>query len=273
METLEELLKKHSLTRDQLERILAARGKVEIKPLALSLNAGKEYTFGAVSDTHLGSSEEKLRELHTFYRLLKERGITDVYHSGDLVAGNGRVYPGQEFELKVFGADNQVAHVIECYPKVEGIKTHFILGNHCYSFYQQSGADIGLQVAEKRPDMDYLGPFTADVMMDGIRLIRLVHLKSANAYALSYRLQKYVEQIPSGLKPRILLSGHPHTIAYFPYRNIHCFACGSFEGQTTLLARLGINPIIGGWIIKLTFGKDKKRSIVSIVPEFIPFYS
>jgi predicted phosphodiesterase len=91
-------------------------------------------------------------------------------------------------------------------------------------------------------------------------------------YALSYRGQKIAEQIPSGKKPHLLVIGHLHTAVYYFYRNIHVLQAGAFEGQTSLLVRLGINPNIGGWTVKARIARDKKKSVVSCTPTFIPFF-
>ena len=98
--------------------------------------------------------------------------------------------------------------------------------------------------------MVYLGQYQADVVLGGVK-IRLVHPDGGMPYALSYRGQKLAEHIPSGKKPHILVLGHLHTAYYFHYRLMHIIGAGSFEGQTSFLLRKGINPNIGGWIIKI----------------------
>lgn len=121
--------------------------------------------------------------------------------------------------------------------------------------------------------MKYLGLFQADVKMDGVKLIRLIHPDGGFPYALTYRGQQILSRgMVSGQKPRIMLIGHLHTMYSFLDRNVWCFGVASFEGQTSFLVRKGINPTIGGWIIKVKFGEDAKKSIISLTSEFIPFY-
>jgi DNA polymerase II small subunit/DNA polymerase delta subunit B len=84
-------------------------------------------------------------------------------------------------------------------------------------------------------------------------------------------MQKIAEQVPSGDKPHIMISGHFHTSLYFFYRLMHIFNAGCFEGQSTFLARKGINPAIGGWTVKVRLANDKKKTILSCTPSFIPF--
>ena len=264
-----DLQERFGLSERQLSRILVAQRKTEIKPL--KIEAKSEYLFGAIGDTHLCSKEEKIRELHAFYRLCEERGVADVYHAGDLVAGQG-VYPGQEYELKVFGATNQVNYFAENYPKIAGITTYFITGNHDMSYMKSVGLDIGTLIAERRTDMRYLGMLNGNVYMNGVKMIQLLHPDGGMPYAVSYRGQKIAEQIASGAKPRVLLLGHLHVNVAMLYRNMAIYQVGCFEGQTTLLLRKGINPVIGGYLIKLKIGPDKKHSLVGIVSEFVPFF-
>ncbi len=256
---------KYGLTPKQLEKVLVAQKSTAIKPL--KVNPGKKYKFAAVGDTHLCSKEERLDALNAFYDMCVKEGVTDVYNAGDLIAGQG-VYRGQEYEIHTFGADNQVRYFVENYPRRKGITTHFVTGNHDYIYYKQIGLDVGRMIDQCRDDMNYLGVFQADIMYEGIPLIRLIHPDGGMAYAMSYRMQKYVEQISSSKKPRIIISGHQHTAVWFFYRNIYVVQAGAFEGQTMLILRKGINPTIGGWIIEIQLSDDKHKSIISFKPDF-----
>jgi predicted phosphodiesterase len=260
-----DILKEFGITKKELKRILVSQKTPKVASKQIEI--GETYKFAAIADTHLCSKEEKMSELHAFYDICKEEGITDVYHAGDILAGQG-VYRGQEYEIHTFGADNQVNYCVKNYPKVKGITTHFILGNHDYIYYKQIGLDVGKMIAQEREDMNYLGLFEANINIGGINLIRLIHPDGGMAYAMSYRMQKYVEQISSGKKPRIIISGHQHTALWFLYRNVYVVQAGAFEGQTTLILRKGINPSIGGYIITVKLAKDSKRSIVSFLPDF-----
>jgi len=250
-----------------LRRILAGR---TAKPKVIRKNiSNTTFDVGIVADTHFCSIHEKLDELHTFYAICKKVGITEVLNAGDLVAGWG-IYRGQENEVHTFGAKNQAQYVIDHYPKVKGITTHFITGNHDLAWWVRSGIDIGEIISDKRPDMNYLGQYQGDIFIGGVHF-RLVHPDGGGAYALSYKAQKIAEQIPSGEKPQVLCFGHWHTSHYFFYRLIHILNCGCFEGQSTFLLRKGVNPTIGGWTAEIRVGKDKKKTILSFTPTFIPF--
>ena len=134
---------------------------------------------------------------------------------------------------------------------------------HDLSYYKDLGVDVGIQIASQRKDMKYLGQWQADVLIENIR-VRLLHPDRGNAYAISYYAQKITEQIQSGKKPQIIFFGHWHSAIYFLYRNIHIFCSGCYEDQTPYLMRKGINPVIGGWIIKIKKANDKNNSIISL---------
>ena len=262
-----ELWKELGVTKKQLLRILGGR---KTKPKILKHNiSDKVFTFGVVSDTHLCSTHEKLNELWTFYEICRKEGIKVVVHGGDILCG-WKIYKGQENEVHTFGVDNQVRYFIKHYPKVEGITTYFITGNHDLAWLQLAGVDIGNIIEKERLDMVYVGQYQGDVDMRGI-IVRLHHADKGNAYALSYNAQKIVEQIPSGDKPHIMIFGHYHTSHYFFYRNIHIINAGCFEGQTLYLIRKGINPTVGGWTVRVRVAEDKLKTILSITPTFIPF--
>lgn len=258
----ETLWQKYGLRENELQRILTREPSLESVKIPATT---KTIRFAAIGDTHLGSKKDELSALHQFYRILKRKKISIVLHAGDILDGMG-VYRGQEFELAVFGADNQISYAVKHYPKISGITTYFINGNHDYSFYKKLGLDTGAVISRERKDLVYLGHYKGEVNINGIK-IWLVHPDGGMPYAISYRGQKYVEQIESGHKPRILLLGHLHTAYFFEYRNIYVFGVGCFQGQTPFILRKGINPVIGGWIIEVKV--DKKNSIRSVVSEFI----
>ena len=262
------LLEEFGLTEKELRRLL--RG-IKRKPRVIKRHiTDEEFVFGVVSDTHLGSKFESLDELYTMYKIFQKVGIKEVFHGGDVLQGQKK-YRGWEMETGDFGDMAQVDYCCRVYPKIEGIKTYFITGNHDACFWKADGIDIGELIANKREDMVYIGQYQGDVVLNGIK-IRMIHPDGGMPYALSYRAQKVVEQIPSGTKPHILIVGHLHTAYYFPYRLIHIIGGGSFQRQTPFLLRKGINPTVGGWVVKVRPAKYKKRSVVAINPGWIPFF-
>lgn len=268
MGKIDKIVNEFGITKNQIQRMLFEKKKPRPKVLKRYIT-DKMYKFGIVGDTHLCSTHEKLNELHTFYEICRKSGVKNIFHAGDIIAGWG-MYFGQETEVHTFGASAQAQYVIDNYPNIKGIKTYFITGNHCLSWYKKSGIDVGNLIANDRDDMVYIGQFQGDMMLNKIR-IKVLHPDGAGAYAISYRGQKISEQIPSGKKPDILILGHFHTSVYFFYRNMHIFHAGSFEGQSSFLLRKGINPAIGGWICEVHIGKKKDR-VVALQACWIPFF-
>lgn len=246
---------------------------------------GKTVKFGVVSDTQLGSRKQQLTFLREVYQRFEDKGIDTVLHPGDLCDGDGRVYPGQQFDLFVHGYERQLNYIIENYPRRNGIKTHVIAGNHDWSFWQHGGADILAAMAKARDDIVYEGYAGASVDLEGIK-IYLIHLSRGQTYARSYRLQKVIEQFAPQQKPDFLFAGDKHSWAHLPmYRNVWGYQCGCFQAQTDHERRMGLYPEIGALIVEVDYGTagadkrdtekvghDGRQAVVAVRHELLPFY-
>ena len=229
----------------------------------------KTITFGVVGDTHIGSKYAQLTYLHDFYDLLEARGITSVYHTGDVSDGI-KMRPGHEYELCDISYDEMVTDIIANYPKRDNITTYFITGNHDASVYKHIGADIGVSIADKRKDMVYLGRDAAVVFLTPKCSMELRHPWDGTAYAISYKTQKLIEAMEADSKPNILCIGHYHKAEYIFYRNVHCLQTACFQSQTPFTRGKGMAVHTGGWIVTVNVAED--GSVISILPEFVPFY-
>lgn len=226
--------------------------------------------FAIIGDTQLGSKYAQISHLKSFYELCASEGIKDVYHTGDVTDGL-KMRSGHEYELYKTSADDMVQDVIKNYPRIEGITTHFITGNHDASIYKQVGYDIGNTITEKRPDMKYLGRDCALIFLTPNCKLELRHPWDGTAYALSYKPQKMIEAMESDSKPNILAIGHYHKAEYLFYRNVHCLQTGCFQAQTPYTRGKGISVHMGGWIV--TIHVDKNGTITRFGSEFVPYYS
>lgn len=234
---------------------------------------GEKVVLGVVSDTHLGSKFQQLTFLNSAYDYFAENGITDVLHAGDMVAGNGRVYRGQVYELFRQGADEMVDYAVEHYPKRKGITTHIISGNHDLSFLSSDGIDVVRAIARQREDLNYLGHYSAMIEIGKLK-IGLHHGEGGVAYARSYKLQKLIEQLSPDNKPHLFLLGHYHTTCELPmYRNVYGIMLPCFEDQTPYLIRKGLYPEIGFYTIEVTMNPvDRKDGTTGFRMEFHPFF-
>lgn len=232
-------------------------------------NGEKQIVFGLMGDTQINSKYTQLTYLHQFYLECSKRGVHDVYHTGDIDEGE-QMRMGHQYECYNQGADDHIAEIVKNYPRINGITTHFITGNHDASIYKRCGVDIGKRIAMERPDMDYLGRDCARVNITPNCIMELRHPWDGTAYALSYKPQKMLDGMEADSKPNILAIGHYHKIEYLFYRNVHCFQTGCFQAQTPFTRGKGISVHLGGWIITVTV--DSEGHVLRISPEMIPFY-
>jgi predicted phosphodiesterase len=280
-ECVPEQYMKKSITEKDVAKFLKERGLSEksvielltpnqYSPRIIGNESIKEFSIGIIGDTHLCDKACALDELHDFYHKCKESGVEHVVHAGDVTAGI-RVYPGQEFDLIYHGFSEQLKHVIESYPQIDGITTHVIAGNHDLSFKQHAGASFVEEVSNKRNDIEWVGDYAANISINGIS-IRLHHGDGGVGYAASYRLQRNVEAFESGEKPQIYVLGHYHrTLAMF-IRNVHSYMPGCWQRPTDFSIRKGLPNQICGYIAHVKTLNDNRNSIRSISSEIITYY-
>ena len=229
----------------------------------------KPFKIGIVSDTHIGSTCQQITLLHEAYKIMKAEGVSKVFHAGDMIEGNGKLFRGQVYEMFLHGADTMVDYTIKYYPKIDGMTTYVIGGSHDYSFYRDEGTDVLKAISEKREDIEYLGMFGA-YMKFGKILIYVMHGSGGVAYARSYKMQKIIEQIPPEKKPHILLLGHYHVQCHLPtYRNVAGFQLPCFQTQTNYLMAKGLFPEIGFLILKII---PSVKGIFKYDTQWYPFY-
>lgn len=230
----------------------------------------KHIRIGVVSDTHIGNVNNQMTFLHKLYDRFKELGITDVYHCGDLSDGWYPNRSDQIYELHAHGADRQVDYICKHYPKVEGITTHFIIGNHDYTFIRNTGFNIGPAISLRRPDMNYLGINNARVWLTPNCDMELNHPGDGSAYAMSYSIQKYIDSLSGGDKPKILLNGHHHKFLTMFYRNIHAIEVPCTEAQTSFMKSKRLAAHMGGLVLDIYVTDD--GTIDRFCVELIPLY-
>lgn len=257
---------------DYIEDIysLATNTKKTINHIHRDWDGTKHIKIGVVSDTHIGNVNNQMTFLHDLYDRFQEEGITDVYHSGDVTDGWYPNRSDQVYELHALGADNQVNYVCEHYPKRDGITTHFIIGNHDYTFIRNTGYNIGPAIAMKRPDMKYLGAYNARVWLTPNCDMELNHPGDGSSYAMSYSIQKYIDSLSGGDKPKILINGHHHKFLTMFYRNIHAIECPCTEAQTPFMKSKRLAAHMGGLILDIYVTEDGTIDRFNV--ELIPLY-
>lgn len=233
--------------------------------------SGDVYKFGVVSDSHLGSRFANFKLLNSAYDMFECESIDTVYHVGDITDGEN-MHKGHEFELMLVGFDAQLEYAVNNYPERKGIKTVLLGGNHDYSFFRYSGADVCRHIANKRPDIQYIGMMEGDINLkttNGQAKLRLWHPSLGSAYAISYQTQKYIESLPGGEKPNILLIGNFHKYDALMYRNIHAIQPGCTQFQTLWMRSKRIAAVMGFMIVEVRLNEN---GVVSLNQEFFPDY-
>lgn len=229
---------------------------------------GETITIALISDTHLGSSAEHLEELHDFYDKCQERGITDVFHCGDISDGF-KVHEGQINELKdeAIGWDRLRNYVVENYPQRKGITTHFIEGNHDNKFFNRNQIHFGRLLANRREDLHYLGNAQATVYLDENREIdlELIHPSGGKPYTTGYRIQTLYRERNMSERPTLAGIGHLHGSMYAETEGVMGLYAGAWKGTTTYGKRKGHQAKIGGWILEITIENNR-------VSEFVPHW-
>lgn len=219
-----------------------------------------------ISDTHLASKYDRLDILRYLYTKADELGVKHVLHSGDFTDGRSN-RPEHIYELREVSYEGQVDYCVDKYPTFDG-KTYAISGNHDDWWYKSAGSEIVKAIAKQRDDIIYLGPDVADLKIGGLK-IRLFHGSGGNAYAKSYKLQKYLDTIPVAERPDILQTGHIHQSFYMKQDKTHCFQTSALEDLTPYCRGLGLANDKSVWWVDVYF--DDKGNVYQIAPTLETF--
>ena len=219
-----------------------------------------------ISDTHLASKYDRLDILKYLYSKAEDKGINYILHSGDLVDGRSN-RPQHIYELKETSYEGQRDYVIDKYPKSE-IPTFIISGNHEAMWYKNNGSDIIKDICSHRQDLHYLGSDCEDLTIGKLK-IRLYHGASGQAYAKSYKLQKYLDSIPLEERPHILQTGHTHQAFYMKQGKTHCFQTSCLQDLTPFERSMGFSNDKSCWWVDVEL--DKNGNPVKVKQELESF--
>lgn len=265
-------LKREGYLIDELDGYFTLATNIEKKrrDFVRDWHGNRHIRVGVVSDTHIGNVNNQMTFLNTLYDRFEDLGISDVYHCGDISDGWYPSRSDQIYELHSHGADRQVDYICKNYPARDGIKTHFIIGNHDYTFIRNTGYNIGPAIAMRRPDMEYLGINNARVWLTPNCDMEINHPGDGSAYAMSYSIQKYIDSMSGGDKPKILLNGHHHKFLSMFYRNIHAIEVPCTEAQTNFMKSKRLAAHMGGLVLDIYV--DEQGTIDRFSVELIPLY-
>ena len=198
-----------------------------------------------ISDTHLCSKYDRLDILRYLYSRAADTNTNYVLHSGDFTDGKSN-RPEHIYELKELSYEGQVQYCVDNYPKVEGLQTFVIGGNHDGWWTKSTGSEIVKSIARQRDDIVYLGPDAADLKIGKLK-VHMFHGKGAQAYAKSYKAQKYLDAMPVDDRPHILQLGHIHQAFFYQQDNTSVFQTGCLEDQTPYCRSQGFSDNKSCW--------------------------
>lgn len=219
-----------------------------------------------ISDTHLGNKYDRLDILRYLYDKAENNSIDYVLHSGDLTEGRSN-RDEQIYSLKEASYTGQRDYVVDNYPQ-SSIPTYLISGNHDLWWVKKCGADIVKDICSKREDLTYLGSDCEDMKIGKLK-IRLYHGKGGQAYAKSYKLQKYLDSIPLEERPHILQTGHVHQAFYMKQDKTHCFQTSCLQDLTPFERSMGFDNDKSCWWVNVYM--DDKGNPVKVDQELETF--
>lgn len=252
------------------DKVITANRPLD-RDLSVALDIGKDHIrLGIVSDTHGGSHYEQLTALRTFYRYADEQGVDAFIHGGDMTQGSDKMHLEQPYQVHVHGADQAANYVIATYPRSSrpDIQTFVMDGNHDDSFLKDGGINIVRRISDARPDMKYLGQTSAYLSIGRLNAY-VVHPRGGMPYAKSYRLQKFVEQLPISRKIHLMLMGHLHSYAAVQEHGVTGLLLPCFQSQYGWMASGALHPDIGGIVLDVWLTDE--GGVGRIAHEFVRF--
>lgn len=224
-----------------------------------------------ISDLRFGSKFEQISILNDMYRKFAEEGVKYVIVAGNLIEGKYSKKDALEFGQSLLTNDEiaQADHLIEFFPRVEGITTLFITGKNEHKSTDK--INIGQYIASQREDMVYLGPKSCKLYFNNVSF-KVEQLKKGNkAYTVAYPPQQYSRAMASYEDYDAIILGGTQSEQHFPaIRDTQIFTAPSVVGRTPKMADEYEQNVISALILDVHYTKTGK--LKRLVPEFTPHY-
>lgn len=234
---------------------------------APSAELGEELVIGVVSDPHFASKHHERSALQRHLEWLYENGARHIFGPGDWIAGG---YPFLKYEVTSNGIEDQCEEAVAFIQSAgQEFSWEAIAGNHCES--HKVGIDAAKMIeqmlhARGWTNFRYHGPRAARLRFGHTR-IGLHHPGGGLSYALSYKIQKYIDAMPLRERPHFLFTGHTHQKLWIERGGVNGFLCGTFEnGDSSFGRMLGGEVQVGGWLIR--YRHDDRGGVASVNAEF-----
>lgn len=226
--------------------------------------------FAVISDLRFGSKYEQVAILNDMYQKFLEDGVKYVIIAGNLLEGP---YTGKDLlefgkSLNFNDATSQADHLIEYFPRVEGIETLFITGKNEHKWGKK--LNVGEYIAKSRSDMKYLGPKSCTIYFNNV-CFRVEQLKKGDAYTIAYPPQKYSRSMSSYEDYDAIFLGGALNIQHFPMiRDTQIFSIPSVVDRTPKMASDNQMNTIGALQFSIEYAKTGK--LKRLIPIVMPYY-
>ena len=229
------------------------RNKASSKGVKPELDELTKISETWISDSHLCNEAQQLNMINQVYQETYERGITTVRHFGDISDGDYTNRSEHRYELFRLGASRQIEYIVNYWPKIEGITTEFIVGNHDLTHEKNGGAFIGPIIESMRPDLKFVGSEHnyAHPTESPKTTIEMYHPGGGCASSLSYRPQKYIDKMEPGNKPNAVGMGHFHQSHFLSYRNVIALLLPCLTAKSNFAIRQGLENTMGAYFITM----------------------
>lgn len=144
-----------------------------------------------LGDDHRGSKSENPDYTEKAFAMAKNLKIQTILHGGDI--GDGMIDPSPEYNTP----EKQLEHIIDTYPKIEGMSHYITLGNHDKR-YKNIGLNLEEILSERRPDIHILGW--------NLSYIRI----HSHLVSLEHGLESYKNHPDWYLAPKMRFVSHTH---------------------------------------------------------------
>jgi len=274
---LVDIINKSNISDDEARQIIKEFKKTNFqkynKSHKISL-PNNHLVFGGFTDCHIGHKNYRDDILQQLIQDGKRKGVKFWINAGDTIEGmSGR--EGHIYELNKIGATAQLEYFKEEFSQFK-VPVYSIeaQGSHGGWFKTKgnAGLDIGKELEMRCDNYKFLGYDEQDLQLSNGLKIRLRHPGGGTAYAISYKMQKYVEAISGGDKPNMIFQGHFHKANQIFYRNIFCIDGGCLQEQSPFMKKIGTPAHLGYYLFDVTMHKNKKKGIERLKTEFVPFY-
>lgn len=205
--------------------------------------------FAIFSDPHIGHHCFEESVWDAGIELCHKEGIELALLPGDLTEGMSN-RAGHVYELTEIGYAAQKDRAKDKL-RQSGLDWKAIDGNHDRWFIKSAGAHIVSDIANELDNVEFLGHDQADLVIDGLT-VRMVHGEDGSSYAITYRLQKFIEAMHQHADvPEVAIFAHAHKQGHVSYMGVEGLSVGALQSTTPWMMAKRNYSALGFYILEL----------------------